>query len=220
MIGRSGFTMVETLIATLITISVVGAILAVVGPAQAVVRAQGEAADLHQRLRAAADGIAGDLRAAGAVRPYRVGALRDDGLAGVYYRPDTMTALGDMPRTYYLKADTAELMQYDGGISDLPMVEHVVDLAFEYFGADASGGTLIRIEPAMFVDGPWTEDASHRRVDADVQRIRDVRVFIRLEATASSLRRLVPDEDITFDVALRRLALPDPSTHSVRSGQD
>jgi hypothetical protein len=53
------------------------------------------------------------------------------------------------------------------------------------------------------VDGPWTEDASHRRVDADVQRIRGVRVFIRLESTAPSLRRLVPDEEITFDIALR-----------------
>jgi hypothetical protein len=45
-------------------------------------------------------------------------------------------------------------------------------------------------------------------VDADVERIRDVRISIRLQATASSLRRLVPDQDITFDVALRNLAPP------------
>ena len=201
--SRAGFTMVEVLIATAITVVIVAAILSVIGPAQAIVRAQGDAADLHQRLRAAADGLAGDLRAAAGVRPYRVGAVRDDGVAGVYYRPDTIAALGDETRTYYVKADTFELMQYDGGVSDLPMVEHVVGLAFEYFGADDTGRGLARIDPARLVDGPWTEDASHRRVDADVKRIRDVRVFIRLESTAPSLRRLVPDDEITFDVALR-----------------
>jgi prepilin-type N-terminal cleavage/methylation domain-containing protein len=201
--SRAGFTMVEVLIATTITAVIVAAILSVIGPAQAIVRAQGEAADLHQRLRAAADGLAGDLRAAAGVRPYRVGAVRDDGVAGVYYRPDTIAVLGDETRTYYVKADTFELMQYDGGVSDLPMVEHVVGLGFEYFGADGTGRGLARIDPGRLVDGPWTEDASHRRVDADVQRIRDVRVFIRLESTAPSLRRLVPDAEITFDVALR-----------------
>jgi len=203
---RGGFTMVEALIATLITTSVVGAVLAVVGTAQAVVRAQGDAADLHQRLRAAADGIAADLRAAASVRPYRVGAIRDEGLAGVYYRPDTITAVGETTRTYYLKTETSELMLYDGGASDLPMVEHVVGLAFDYFGADGAGRSLVRIDPGLLIDGPWSEDALHRRVDADVARIRDVRVSIRLEATAPSLRRLVPDEDITFDVALRSVA--------------
>jgi type II secretory pathway pseudopilin PulG len=202
----AGFTMVEVLIATTITVVIIAAILAVIGPAQAVVRAHGDAADLHQRIRAAADGLATDLRAAIAVRPYRVGAVGDDGLAGVYYRPDTITTLGETTRTYYVKADTFELMQYDGGASDLPMVEHVTGLAFDYFGAYGTGGTLVRIDPGMLIDGPWTEDASRRRVDADVQRIRDVRVFIRLESTAPSLRRLVPDEDITFDVALRNRA--------------
>ena len=200
---RSGFTMVETLVATMVTTMVAGAIFAIVSPAQAIVRAQGESADLHQRLRAAADGIAGDIRAAGAIRPYRVGAAGDDGLAGIYYRPDTITTLGETSRTYYLKADTAELMQYDGGLSDLPMVEHVVDLAFEYFGADTAGSALVRIDPGLLIDGPWTEDASRRRIDSDVERIRDVRVFITLEATAPSLRRLVPDERLAFDVALR-----------------
>jgi hypothetical protein len=201
--SRAGFTMVEVLIATAITVVIVAAILSVIGPAQAIVRAQGDAADLHQRLRAAADGLAGDLRAAAGVRPYRVGAVRDDGVAGVYYRRDTIAVLGDETRTYYVKADTFELMRYDGGVSDLPMVEHVVSLGFEYFGADGTGRGLARIDPRRLVDGPWMEDASHRRVDADVQRIRDVRVFIRLESTAPSLRRLVPDQEISFDVALR-----------------
>jgi len=200
--SRAGFTMVEVLVATTITTLIVAAMLAVIGPAQAMVRAQGDAADLHQRLRAAADALASDLRAAAGVRPYRVGAVRDDGVAGVYYRPDTIAALGDATRTYYVKAETSELMQYDGGVSDLPVDEHLVSLGFEYFGADTGRG-FARIDPGQLVDGPWREDASHRRVDVDVQRIRGVRVFIRLETTAPSLRRLVPDDEITFDVALR-----------------
>ncbi len=199
--------MIEVLIASAITITVVGAIVAVITPAQTMLRAQGDAADLHQRLRAIADTLAGDLRAASAVRPYRVGAVRDDGNAGIYYRPDTMTVLGDTTRTYYLKTDSFELMQYDGGLSDLPMIEHVVGLAFDYFGAaSAQDRTLVRFEPVVLTDGPWSEDASHRRFDADLRRIRAVRVSVRLESTSPSLRRFVPDEEIVLHVALRNLA--------------
>src|SRR5207244_4453649 len=187
---------VEILIASGITITVMGGIVAVVNPAQALVRVQGEAADLHQRLRAGADTLTGDLRGANAVRPYRVGAIRDDSVAGIYYRPDTIAVLGTtMTTTYYLKTDAAELMQYDGGVSDLPMVEHVVGLTFEYFGpVSPADQSLVRFDPGILADGPWSEDASHRRFDTDLLRVSEVRIDIRLEATASSLRRLVPDE--------------------------
>lgn len=69
-----GFTMVEMLIATVITVAVVGAILAVITPAQTMVRSQGDAADLHQRLRAGADTMGADVRAAMAVA--RIGLVR------------------------------------------------------------------------------------------------------------------------------------------------
>ena len=198
-------TMVEILIASGITITVMGGIVAVVNPAQALVRVQGEAADLHQRLRAAADTLTGDLRGAIAIRPYRVGAIRDDSVAGIYYRPDTIAVLGNtMTTTYYLKTDASELMQYDGGVSDLPMVEHVVRLTFDYFGPVSSADqSLVRFDPGILADGPWSEDASHRLVDTDLLRISEVRIDIRLAATASSLRRLVPDEEIVLHVALR-----------------
>jgi len=201
-------TMVEILIASGITITVMGGIVAVVNPAQALVRVQGEAADLHQRLRAAADTLTGDLRGAIAIRPYRVGAIRDDSVAGIYYRPDTIAVLGNtMTTTYYLKTDASELMQYDGGVSDLPMVEHVVRLTFDYFGPVSSADqSLVRFDPGILADGPWSEDASHRLVDTDLLRISEVRIDIRLAATASSLRRLVPDEEIVLYVALRRRA--------------
>src|ERR1043165_7657676 len=134
--GRcSGFTMVGVLIATVITTLVVGAILAVITPMQQAARVDGEIVDLHQRMRAAADALSTDIRAASAIRPYRVGALRDDGIAGVFYRADTITAIGAAGmKTYYLKPDSSQLMVNDGAVSDFPMVEHVTALTFEYFG--------------------------------------------------------------------------------------
>ena len=51
---NAGFSIVELLIASAVAMAVVGAVLAAVNPAQRMFRAQGDAADLHQRLRAAA----------------------------------------------------------------------------------------------------------------------------------------------------------------------
>ena len=215
---NTGFSIVELLIASAITMAVVGAVLAVVNPAQLMFRAQGDAADLHQRLRAAADTVSADVRAAMAVRPYRVGAMRDDAAIGVYYRTDTLTVLGvpstplsldgSASRTYYLRSaapGTFQLMQYDGGLSDLPMLDHVVRLSFDYFGPAASGGPLVRLEPATLVDGPWIEDAEQRTFDADLLRVREVRASLRLESTDPWLRRLVPDEEIVLHIAMRNI---------------
>jgi hypothetical protein len=218
-VRNAGFSVVELLIASAMTMAVVSAILAVVNPAQLMFRAQGDAADLHQRLRATADTVGADVRAAMAVRPYRVGATRDDAAVGVYYRPDTRTFLGvpssplsldiDGSRTYYLRNAAAgmfQLMQYDGGFSDLPMLDHVVRLSFDYFGPATAGGPLARFEPATLVDGPWIEDAAHRRFDADLLRVREVRALIRLESTDPFLRRLVPDEEIVLHMAMRNIS--------------
>ena len=216
----AGFTMVEVLIAGAITMATIGAVLVVVNPSQSMVRAQGDAADLHQRLRAASDTIGADLRAALAVRPYRIGATRDDPAIGVYYRPDTLTVLGipssplsldtDASRTYYLKratgSGTLQLMQYDGGLSDLPMLDHVVALSFDYFGFSEPGGPLVRLDPATLVDGPWSDDIAPRVFDTDLLRIREVRILLRLESTDPLLRRLVPDEEIVLHVATRHVA--------------
>ena len=158
-----------------------------------------------------------DVRAASAVRPYRVGATRDDAAIGVYYRTDTLTVIGvpsaplsldvNASRTYYLRSAAApgtfQLMQYDGGLSDLPMLEHVVRLSFDYFGPATAGGPLVRLEPAMLVDGPWIEDAAHGLFDADLLRVREVRALVRLESTDPWLRRLVPDKEIVLHMAMR-----------------
>jgi len=94
-------------------------------------------------------------------------------------------------------------MQYDGGLSDLPMLDHVVRLSFDYFGRAMPGEPLVRLEPQTLVDGPWTEDAQHRVFDADLLRVREVRVLLRLEGTDPLLRRFVPDKEIVLHLATR-----------------
>jgi type II secretory pathway pseudopilin PulG len=235
--SNGGFTVIEMMVATALIVTVMGAIFTLINPARATFRAQGEAADMHQRLRAALDMLAADLRAAGGVRPYRVGGTRDDAAAGIYYRPDTIAVLGvpssalaadaQATRTYYLKSDARanvfELMQFDGRLTDLPVIEHVVGLAFDYFAdpeADSPAVALIKLDPAILTDGPWLKDASGRFFDRDVLRIRRVHVRLRLESADPSLRgpagalfvhggfsnavgRFVPDQEIEMHVAPR-----------------
>ncbi len=79
---------------------------------------------------------------------------------------------------------------------------------------------LAELTPAMLADGPWCPEPSSRaRFDADLLRVRRVRVSIRLEAgpaalrgigplfqragTSSSALRLVPDREVTFEVVPR-----------------
>ena len=195
--------------------------------------------------------------------------------------------------TYYLKSDAAsgtyQLMHYDGGQTDLPVVDNVIKLDFAYFGDPlppmlvpgkslcnasekgpfttygpkppclsnagtggyaqgencafkvvngvqtqrldtlGSGGLgQVELTEAMLTDGPWCpgEDATNypNRFDADLLRIRRVRVTLRVQAalaalrgpagvlfthggTASSPERLVPDQEIQFSVTPRNMTL-------------
>lgn len=124
-------------------------------------------------------------------------------------------------RTYALKSDSArnlyQLVSYDGGSnSDVPIVDHVVGLEFEYF-ADS------RLTAADLTDGPWYPDASSaNRFDADLLRVRKIGVTLRVEAADDALRgpsgtlfvrggtsrtgtRQLPDEIVRLDVAPRNL---------------
>ena len=228
---KGGFTLIEMMIAMAITLVVMAAIVALVNSAQAAFQAQNEVPDMQQRLRASIDMLSTDVRSAGGieapVRPYRVGAVRDDFAAGVYYRADTITmlhvsggALRDgapviAAHTYYLKpdpaSDTFDLMLYDGLETDLPVVDHVVGLAFEYFGdpgpptrliPDDPDGDPVRLDPAILVDGPWWEEESGARTfDADLLRLRCVGVTLRVRSPLGE--RFVPDLEIAFRIALR-----------------
>lgn len=215
----------EVLIAAALTLTITGAVLGLVRPAQASFRSQSEAADMHQRLRAGVEALSRDFVMAGAgiaastaaVMPYRVGSRGSDPEAGVFYRPDAITvrylpwgAPDVVSHTYYLRADTSadthELRHYDGLETDLPMVDHVAGLRFEYFDRDGSP-----IHSAAVQDGPWIVEEGRAPFDADLLRIARIRVHLRVQATLPAVRRgagmlvRLPDEELTFDIAPRNL---------------
>jgi hypothetical protein len=186
---------------------------------------------------------------------------------------------------YYLKADetsrTYQLMRHDGWATELPVVEDVVRLEFQYFGdpqpprltgkalGDMPGPwttygpappavgrvkgdwppgenctfsvvngehiprlevlaghpALVELSPSRMTDGPWCPDATvSNRFDADLLRVRMVRVTLRMQSALPALRgpagalflkggtatagdRYVPDIEVQFDVAPRNMNL-------------
>ena len=220
----------ELLVAAALAAGLIATLFGMADPLRDMFDGQLELAEIHQRLRTGVHAIERDLRAARPpVMPYRVGLRRSDPPTGVFYRPDTVTVVpevwgdaADSPDTYYLRPGTvagpSQLMHYDGDATDAPVVEHVVALGFEYFGAD--GGQL---DPAELQDGPWSAgDATTGAFDADLLRIRRVRITLRVQAarstlrgpagvlftnggTAASMERYVPDREIRIDVAPRNL---------------
>lgn len=159
--------------------------------------------------------------------------------------------VGVIERVYYLDRSGKRLMMYDGERSDLPLVDHVVDLRFTYYadpspgavapppdGAascayaagsspvplleDLGGTALKQIAAAQLTDGPVCGQPPYR-FDADLLRVRRIRVTIRLETASAELRgsgpdfatrgtsldanRYVPDVQVTFDVAPRNVAV-------------
>jgi hypothetical protein len=84
---------------------------------------------------------------------------------------------------------------------------------------------LVKLEEPQLKDGPWCPDSvSAGRYDADLLRIRKVRVTLRVQAASPSLRgaagslfkyggttrgneRFIPDHEIAFDVIPRNLNL-------------
>ena len=148
-------------------------------------------------------------------------------------------------RTYYFDAVNHQVRQYDGYLTDTPVVDNVVSLSFQYFGDPrppsrpkpppgvenclydtdgapkpletmGAGEVLVSIPIAKLRDGPWCGGGTNV-FDADLLRIRLIRVTLRVQATPASLRgtgaafasqgtsrtawRYVPDMAITFDVA-------------------
>jgi hypothetical protein len=153
--------------------------------------------------------------------------------------------------TYYFDSANHQLRDYDGYVTDVPLIDHVVGLRFDYFGDprppslpqppagvenclyDASGsprpmpvltpegGSLAPLPLGMLSDGPWCGSGADA-FDADLLRVRRVRVSIRLEAASAAVRatgpsfanpgtsrsalRSVPDYVVAFDVSPRNLS--------------
>jgi hypothetical protein len=154
--------------------------------------------------------------------------------------------------TYYLDPATSQLRRYDGYQTDAPLVDNVVALGFTYFGdprpplsprpssgeenclfdaagsprlsvLPVTGGSLVELTPELLTDGPVCGQPPNT-FDADLYRIRAVRVSLRVQVAGLALRgsdpvlfhtpgtatgtsRYVPDYQITFEVTPRNLNL-------------
>jgi hypothetical protein len=152
---------------------------------------------------------------------------------------------------YWFDAAARQLRHYDGDQTDVPVVDNVVAMRVEYFGDPnpptlpkppagvanclydaagtlqpmatlvADGGSLAALPSAMLADGPWCGDGFNR-FDADLLRLRKVRVMLRVQAsqaafrgtgpgyvvpgTATSAGRALPDLQVTFDVTPRNVS--------------
>jgi hypothetical protein len=156
--------------------------------------------------------------------------------------------------TYYRNAATNQLMRYNGGLEDTPLVDNLVDMNVSYFGDpnppkpplgqanclyDGAGvpkvpelpvlaltdGSLAALPPAILTDGPFCGGDTNQ-YDADLLRVRKVRVVLRMQVASAALRgsdrsdtrwvnhgtsqggaKSVPDYIVTFEVAPRNLNL-------------
>ena len=178
----------------------------------------------------------------------------------VLIQPQQSQSSGYLPGAYVAEAESdvywhdssaRQLRHYDGYQTDVPVVDNVVSLSFEYFGDplppvrpkpppgtanclyDAGGnltaslsvltpqgGSLAPLPLSMLSDGPWC-GAGDNRFDADLLRVKRVRVSLRIQATQAAHRGsvadyviagfgrgalgVVPDYSIAFDIAPRNL---------------
>jgi hypothetical protein len=151
----AGFTTLELLVAMALTIVVVGAVLELASADAFTMQSQ--VSDMQQRLRVAAATVFHDLSAAASVRPYRAGGAAADPPGT--FKPDTVTVFSESTEvTYWLKTDDRagayQLMSSTGGSSlDVPVVDHVVGLHFEYFGDPRPPTMASTLADPV---GPWT----------------------------------------------------------------
>jgi hypothetical protein len=124
-------------------------------------------------------------------------------------------------RSIYFDGTASELRQYDGYQTDVPIADNVVGLAFEYFGdpepprrpkppvgeenclydtagklkgsfvPSGSPGELVALPLSMLSDGPWC-GSGDTMFDADLLRVRTVRVSIRIQASLAAFRSTGP----------------------------
>jgi prepilin-type N-terminal cleavage/methylation domain-containing protein len=110
-------------------------------------------------------------------------------------------------RVYYLDRVRRRLMVYDGSQTDSVVLDHVADMRVTYFASGAGPEPAWEaLDQASLVDGPVLGAAPHR-FDADLLRIRRVRVAISFEAPAGwrGAGGWRPARSLTLDVTPRNL---------------
>jgi hypothetical protein len=132
-------------------------------------------------------------------------ALRLHGQAQGFTYPAGSAVTVVVSRTYSLDAAARVMRQYDGDLSDQPAADHITSLTFDYFGDDSTGA-LAPIDRAALADGPWI-GAGSSRFDADLLRVRMVRVSVRAEASTPALRASAPDVVVRVSVAPRSMVI-------------
>jgi hypothetical protein len=148
--GERGFTVMELLLAAGLGLVLLASLLELLHPAQLGFLARLEETDISQRLRVAIETVSQDLRMAAAGLPYGESGVApypsesdDQGITVRYLLAGSHTVVS---RSYYLRTDLSAgrsgLRRLEGE-TDVPVVDHVEDVRFEYF--DAAG---IGIAPA------------------------------------------------------------------------
>jgi hypothetical protein len=132
------------------------------------------------------------------------------------YQPGDIVTQAES-HTYYYDAVNRQLRHYDGYETDVPVVENVVGVLIEYFGDpeppllpkpplglanclyDAAGtpvglptltgqgGSLATLPLSMLNDGPWCGH-DDTRFDADLLRVRKVRITLRVQVGNDMMR--------------------------------
>jgi prepilin-type N-terminal cleavage/methylation domain-containing protein len=212
-----GFSLIELLVSMAIMLAVSSGMLGLVSSARAAFEVDLERADMQQRARVSMDALFRDLVMAGggrqvpSVAPFRRGITNPDSPGSVFadrlsveYAPlDTGAAV---TITFARRVDAAgvpQLTRYDGLLTELPLVDHVTALRFEYF--DAAG---LPISLERLADGPWVPNAvAADRFDADLQTIRRVRAIVRVRPARTFVGFPLADLEVRLDVSPRNLNL-------------
>lgn len=200
-----GFTLIEVVVAMAIMLAVTAGVFAAIQAAPERALAESEAADAQQRARVAVEVIERDAIGAIAVRPCRWGGASEDPPGT--FRSDAATFVTTATTTtYWLKSDplsqTFQLIQWSGGTSpDVPVVDHVVALRFDYLG---DGG----VQLADAVLSALRVVVVTVRVEAAVAAARGpAGVFFTHEGTARTPRQWAPDVEVQLPIAIRNLTL-------------
>ena len=214
-----GFSFIELLVSMAIMLVVTSGMFGFIQAAQRVFDVDLERADMQQRARVSMDALFRDIVMAGAgvqtaaIAPFRRGSLNPDAPGSAFgdrlsviYVPADGLAADAVTITYARRIDAAgipQLARYDGVSTELPLVDQIAGLRFEYFDAAGSPVAL-----STFTDGPWVPDAvSVGRFDADLLAIRRVRVTVRVRPARVFAGLPMSDLGVVVDVSPRNVNL-------------